>query len=227
MRLYFGSLAGIAAVAILAAGAFWALCGDEKGLPPLVTTSSEEKRPETDNSSAKTVKRVEWTPDAAFAEYLSRLGEPIILKNSIAATFPRDVLLKLHRSDLDGPLQGFFKHISSYFGPYYDDRRPFHTIPAVAGRVPYDVDVTIQKSDVERILNGQSPPYYHLSADPANFGMEFNTTEMLSLFPQESSENVWISMKGVVTPCHYDGYHNMYTQLSGSKTFVLLPPCEY
>jgi hypothetical protein len=222
MQVYFGLLAILAAV--LGVGTYWVLYGGQGGLPALGKVENTSKN---NQFPSKTVKRVDWTPDKSFAEYLSLQAEPILLINSVAATFPRDILAKFVRGGEEDLLAGFFRHSSFYFGPYYDDHRPFHSIPAIAGRVPYEVDVNVRKSDIGRVLNGKSPPFYHLSADPAAFGIEFNTTEMLSLYPQESSENVWVSMQGVVTPCHYDGYHNMYTQLSGSKSFVLLPPCEY
>lgn len=31
----------------------------------------------------------------------------------------------------------------------------------------------------------------------------------------------------VVTPCHYDGYHNFFVQVYGQKTFLLAPPSSW
>ena len=53
---------------------------------------------------------------------------------------------------------------------------------------------------------------------------EVDLRELLSLYPQHSSVNLWLSMEGGVTPCHFDGFHNMYVQIAGVKRFLLLPP---
>ena len=41
---------------------------------------------------------------------------------------------------------------------------------------------------------------------------------------QQTSVNVWIGSKGVITPSHYDTAHNMYVQMVGSKRIRICPP---
>jgi hypothetical protein len=52
--------------------------------------------------------------------------------------------------------------------------------------------------------------------------------ELLSAPPgadaAKSSVNLWAGGEGVVTPCHYDGYHNLFAQLRGRKRFTLVAP---
>ncbi|GAA3214916.1 cupin-like domain-containing protein [Dactylosporangium siamense] len=36
--------------------------------------------------------------------------------------------------------------------------------------------------------------------------------------------NLWMAAPGTVTPLHYDDTHNLFAQVSGSKTFYLFPP---
>ena len=45
--------------------------------------------------------------------------------------------------------------------------------------------------------------------------------------PLEVKPYVWLSQGGVVTPLHYDYYHNFYHQLHGTKTFLLFPPSAH
>ena len=39
--------------------------------------------------------------------------------------------------------------------------------------------------------------------------------------------NLWMAMPGMTTPLHYDGSHNAYVQVRGTKRFVLLPPAAW
>lgn len=48
--------------------------------------------------------------------------------------------------------------------------------------------------------------------------------ELVVLNPRKSSINIWIGMEGVVAPCHYDGYNNIYVQVKGQKRFYLAAP---
>src|SRR3546814_4213789 len=41
------------------------------------------------------------------------------------------------------------------------------------------------------------------------------------------SINVWLGQQGGTTPCHYDGYSNMYAHLFGAKRFYLLPSARW
>jgi hypothetical protein len=48
--------------------------------------------------------------------------------------------------------------------------------------------------------------------------------ELLVLNPQQTSVNLWVGSNNVTAPCHYDGYHNFYVQISGTKRFILASP---
>ena len=40
----------------------------------------------------------------------------------------------------------------------------------------------------------------------------------------DSSSFFFFFLQGVIAPCHYDGYHNVYVQIRGKKTFRIAPP---
>ena len=48
--------------------------------------------------------------------------------------------------------------------------------------------------------------------------------ELLVLQPEQTSVNIWAGSINVTAPCHYDGYHNFYVQVSGTKRFLLAAP---
>lgn len=48
--------------------------------------------------------------------------------------------------------------------------------------------------------------------------------ELITLKPEKSSVNVWIGQRGVRAHCHFDGFHNFYAQLVGTKKFIVYPP---
>ncbi|CAM9909283.1 unnamed protein product, partial [Ectocarpus fasciculatus] len=163
---------------------------------------------------------------AGFAKSLQSYGEPLVLQNTVAANFTRYTLSDI--SAMLGPqdeISSLFKHTTPVFGPYYDSRRPLHQLPSVQGASPYEEAARLPVRDIGRAFSADGPPYYSLSIRPEELGLPmFNISEMVSLHPQKSSVNLWLGMKGGTTPCHYDGYHNMYVQLSGKKKFVLFPP---
>jgi hypothetical protein len=185
-----------------------------------------------------TVARNNWGGlDIGFAKSLKSLGKPLVLKNTIASQYPRYTLSDISKmlSPTDN-ISSFFKHDSEIFGPYYDAGRPMHRLLSGAG-APYESGASLRVRDIEAAFTAPAGtaattdtdtaahPFYSLSISPEDLGIPpFNTSELISLYPQKSSMNLWLGMKGGTTPCHYDGYHNMYVQLSGHKKFLLLPP---
>ena len=49
-------------------------------------------------------------------------------------------------------------------------------------------------------------------------------SSLVELNPRKSSVNMWLGQSGVVAPCHYDGYHNVFVQVGGRKRFLLWSP---
>lgn len=69
---------------------------------------------------------------------------------------------------------------------------------------------------VERDLT----PLMHAALEPLE-------TALIALRPSHASVNLWMGSAPVVTPCHYDGYHNAMVQLDGRKRWVLAPPSAW
>eukprot|EP00602_Paraphysomonas_sp_CaronLab_P010169 CAMPEP_0185029954 /NCGR_PEP_ID=MMETSP1103-20130426/16600_1 /TAXON_ID=36769 /ORGANISM="Paraphysomonas bandaiensis, Strain Caron Lab Isolate" /LENGTH=385 /DNA_ID=CAMNT_0027564887 /DNA_START=420 /DNA_END=1577 /DNA_ORIENTATION=+ len=105
-----------------------------------------------------------------------------------------------------------------------------HVLPTIASSVPYEQNVSLFRHEIDTVFRRNHPPFYSLSADIASVNplaeSSFDLTELVSLMPSRSSVNIWMGTPGSVTPCHFDGYHNMYVQLSGIKKFVLFPPAR-
>ena len=181
-------------------------------IPVAPHASSPSRTDPNVDQNKNSVGYVAWTPDAPFAEYLRDGMNPIVLRNSVASGFKRLSISEFAASvaAVDGKVKGFYrKQDTPYFGPYYDENRPFHSI--INSQQPYEKDVSLAAGEVAAVFQGAGPPYYHLSVDPGpELTGQFNITEMLSLYPQKSSVNMWLSMTAATTPCHFDGYHNMF-----------------
>ena len=158
------------------------------------------------------VRRKNWGGiEAGFVKSLQSYGEPLVLQNTVAANFTRytlaDISLMLGAQD---EISSLYKHMSPVFGPYYDPGRPMHQLRSVRGAPPYEEGTHLPVRDLGRAFSAEGPPYYSLSIRPEELGMPmFNISELVSLYPQKSSVNLWLGMKDGTTPCHYDGYHNM------------------
>ena len=72
--------------------------------------------------------------------------------------------------------------------------------------------------------------YYHSSRKPSPLFQKISslaTIEALELrtaTSASSSMNVWVGGGGVAAACHYDASLNLFWQMHGTKTFLLLPP---
>jgi len=118
---------------------------------------------------------------------------------------------------------------SPRFGPYYDDSRPLARLSprhyrgqprhsyreiALSGAAFFDsLQHVYYSGEIERDLD------LPLRAQLAQLEQS-----LISLRPQRSSVNLWLGRRSTAAPCHYDGYHNAFSQLYGVKRFVLLPP---
>ncbi|XP_011403823.1 PREDICTED: uncharacterized protein LOC105312682 [Amphimedon queenslandica] len=83
--------------------------------------------------------------------------------------------------------------------------------------------------ELENPLPGR---YHYLTSDIDQlgewaFGDVEPIDELLSPNPSRSSINVWIGQPNVIAHTHYDGYHNFYAQLYGTKKFTLLRPTQW
>eukprot|EP00730_Choanoeca_flexa_P013160 TRINITY_DN5022_c0_g1_i1.p1 TRINITY_DN5022_c0_g1~~TRINITY_DN5022_c0_g1_i1.p1 ORF type:complete len:444 (+),score=94.81 TRINITY_DN5022_c0_g1_i1:93-1424(+) len=122
-----------------------------------------------------------------------------------------------------GLLKGVYHHNISYFGPYYDTSKPMASI----ARHPNEYD-TNTSATVADILNNKPGSYRYLSQELHQLPIDLEAfmqpmNDLIALNPQRTSINLWIG-QDVTAHAHYDGYHNMYCQLHGSKTFTLVSP---
>jgi hypothetical protein len=180
------------------------------------------------NSQARqgAVARVRWSQDKPYADYLRSLNKPVVLINTYeSAAVPRYTVdnvaaeILAHQKRIsraggakeDAVISGLFKHSSPIFGPYYDKGRPMHRLKRVQAGARYDVNASLPASDIGRVFRSAGPPFYALSTDPSQLHLAgVDLRAMLAVRSNRSSVNVWLGMRGGTTPCHFDGYHNMY-----------------
>ena len=178
----------------------------QKELPPPVLSPSK-------NSAEKNIPRIEWLPEKKFASFLEMKGSPVILRNSVATTFPKWTIAQIADLAQFDPLSGFYQSDTGFFGPYYDPTKPMHKLSSVQQPLSYLENVSLSKDEIVEAFSKQSP-IYALSASLADINRELEDMlqleELVALMPARSSVNMWLGSPGGVTPCHFDGYHNMY-----------------
>ena len=170
--------------------------------------------------------------DAPFAGAAIKKGEPLIIRNSIINKWyarktwsPRYLRSKLERLD------GVYENNNPWFGPYYDTRKPL--LPYAKRLNPYKTNISLSGQEFFKRLESPIPGRYHyLTSDIDQlgewaFGDVEPIDELLSPNPSRSSVNVWIGQPNVIAHTHYDGYHNFYAQLYGTKKFTLLRPTQW
>lgn len=186
------------------------------------------------------IPRKRWMVDAPFSNWLASRKTPVILTNTIAAKWrvhsafetSKGVASRLR----NGSLENVYHHPGNnvVFGPFFDPSRPFATFPSVRPRNEYIWNATVSAKDFQHAFDRESPgvvgTYHYVGAveealvDGAVEDLFEPMDEFFLLNPKQASLNIWIGQRGAVTPCHYDGYYNLYLQIKGSKRFVLLPP---
>jgi hypothetical protein len=181
------------------------------------------------------VGRIRWSVERPFAKYLEQQATPLILENTVVSSW--DALSKWNTVDklahfIQGSrLENIFHHrvgSGTIFGPFYDANRPFSRLDNVKPENPYSLNGRLTIKEVMRVFGEEfeyscvnesllSPS--HLSGCWAYSGGVMDTVgnedmlepldELLVLNPSASSINLWVGQRGVTTPCHFDGYHNM------------------
>lgn len=222
-------------------GLFWGLLEDDPFLP----------LPSKSINGPNQIRRLEWWASVSargqgvnggyakgsLANFLKQQTIPLVLNNSIFEEWPsRKAWSIKHWNDTYGDehIKGVYRlKGDTKFGPYYDEQRPYHTLTAVQGSNKYEQNVEMTVSQLMDHLNNSGDVYHYLSKelhllddDLTGIMGDFYPwlEELVMLNPKKSSINIWVGQSGVLTPCHYDGYHNVYVQIHGYKMFYLSSP---
>lgn len=194
-------------------------------------------------SVSSQVSRVEWTPNAAFANELATLDRPAILTNTIASGWlaaawtPENLAARLENTTLwmkttSDPTSTF----------YYCHSTPFSNLSFVNDYTARCFNKTeVSGKDFFATIDGRQGPRSSASVLDS-WGSEWwkevfpiepmivtqqtegYKTELNHLFRQT---HVWLSSPNTTTPAHYDVSHNLYFQIYGRKRFLLAPPSAW
>ena len=169
------------------------------------------------------------SPNARFADECAEAGVPVVLRNSVIEKWRarrqwNPKYIQSHTSHITGA----YVNDNRWFGPYYDSYKPLTHIFERTNKYHTDVNMTSKKL-FKKLRQPSKGEFLYFTGDIDRFGdwaiddiQPF--TELLALNPQRSSVNVWMGQPHVIAHCHYDGYHNFYAQLYGSKKFTLFQP---
>lgn len=172
------------------------------------------------------------SPRSTFSRKCVERGVPIVLKNSVVELWrARKKWAPNYLESRLAHLSGVYENENRWFGPYYDKRKPLTSL--LTRLNPYRTDLEMSaRQFFRRIQNPQEGSYLYFTGDIDQLG-EWTLDEitpldeLLAPNPKRSSINVWIGQPHVLAHCHYDGYHNFYAQLYGTKKFTLFKPTNW
>lgn len=225
-------LAAAASVAAFAGvvGALWAV---RSGTPP----------PHGGDDEYGSVPRVSGRPHDGMADRIVATyagAHPVVITDSVAQQWAALTLWTpqyLQTTLRDTGVDLYVSQSSPVFGPYFDPQRPMALagLPSVVPRHAYR-QVAMDGTAALRLLAASAmnaPPFHYLTTalPPALERDLFPFHDLLSPMPARSSLTLWVGQSGaprtrrpVVSPCHQDGYHNLFVQVRGTKQFTLFPP---
>ena len=169
------------------------------------------------------------SPAAGFAEECRAGAVPVVLRNSVVEKWrarrhwtPNYLQSRIPRID------GVYQNDNRWFGPYYDSSKPLAHLSTRTNNYATNISMTTKKF-FKKLKQPSEGEFLYFTGDIDQLG-EWAVediqplSELLLLNPQRSSVNVWMGQPHVVAHCHYDGYHNFYAQLYGTKKFTLFSP---
>ena len=152
--------------------------------------------------------------------FLKEKNEPRVLLNTyISKEVPRWTAADIAHLMTTPEITGVYRsNQSAIFGTFYDNNRPMRTLPTVHNSIRYEKNVTLTKQTLAATFPPHSTdsraPHHILATALATIDPSLETRmdirELISLNPSKSAVNLWMSSPGSVTPCHFDGYYNMY-----------------
>lgn len=194
-------------------------------LHSLVTLSDEQPTLAEPHLELTKVEVITWDKQREFSDYLSERIAPIVLKNTSVSDWQRWSPTDLQKKSKQKETHGLFRHASNpFFGPFYDEGRPMHTLRSIMPVNDFDRNAKIETASISTFFDNvyEGPPFYALNNDlstiDSRLEYSMDLEELIKPNPHRSSVNLWLSMPKGVTPCHFDGYRNMYVSLI--KLFV-------
>ncbi len=199
----------------------------------LLNSNSSQTRNETTsfNVTATVPVTILSSPSSKFAQSCAEASIPIILKSSISTQWKAKQWTPEYLENKMNNLSGIYENDNRWFGPYFDKKKPLLEYAHRINDYKTNVQLT-SKQFFDRIQKVESNSFLYFTGNIEQLGpwaideiRPFD--ELLTLNPSHSSVNAWIGQPHVIAHCHYDGYHNFYTQLYGRKRFLLLRPTSW
>ena len=172
------------------------------------------------------------SPRSRFARDCAAGGVPVVVRNSVVGSWTaRKKWTPDYLESKMGALSGVYENENRWFGPYFDFQKPLGDFATRINRYRTDLELSA-KEFFERIQNPTEGRFLYFTGDVDSLGEwamgEIQPLkELLLLNPKRSSVNVWMGQPHVIAHCHYDGYHNFYAQLYGTKKFTLFKPTNW
>ncbi len=172
------------------------------------------------------------SPQTRFARECAEKETPVVLRNSVVEMWKARTRWK--PSYLESKLRmvtGIYENENRWFGPYYDTRKPLMNISVRVN--PYRTNIKMSgKQFFRKLREPEEGSHLYFTGGIEQLGAWAEREvqplqELLLLNPSKSSINVWIGQPHVIAHCHYDGYHNFYAQLHGTKRFTMFRPTNW
>lgn len=172
------------------------------------------------------------SPREKFAKKCVEGAVPVVLRNSVTKLWQaRNWSPAYLETKIKQRISGIYENDNRWFGPYFDVRKP---LTNTSTRVnSYRTDLELHgEALMSAIQNTTTGRFLYFTGDIEQLGeWAFEeiqpVRELLVLNPKRSSINTWIGQPHVIAHCHYDGYHNFYAQLYGTKKFTLFRPTNW
>lgn len=176
------------------------------------------------------------SPREEFARKCAEGGVPVVLRNSVATLWQaRNWSPAYLETRLKRRISGIYENDNRWFGPYFDSLKPLANASARVNAYRTDLELPGEEL-MSAIQNATTTTgagrFLYFTGGIEQLGEwaldEIQPVrELLVLNPRRASINAWIGQPRVVAHCHYDGYHNFYAQLYGTKKFTLFRPTNW
>eukprot|EP01119_Soliformovum_irregulare_P015009 TRINITY_DN4179_c0_g1_i1.p1 TRINITY_DN4179_c0_g1~~TRINITY_DN4179_c0_g1_i1.p1 ORF type:complete len:488 (+),score=123.37 TRINITY_DN4179_c0_g1_i1:570-2033(+) len=160
--------------------------------------------------------------DPDFIDSLFEKGQPCILKGTPASTMP--ALKRWTPQYVENLIDEITVHLPSKSEirmHQEDSMQPFASLPINWTR-PW-VEKTVSSS---LFFTGSKLMYgmMNLKKLPDEMRRDVEIGSLTVGYSPPMEVNLWMGVPTVTTPAHYDLVHNLYTQISGHKRFIIFPP---